>query len=144
MSDVALIAQNGDFSSDIAVSAGDLVADGGMDTAIILSLFCDARADEDDVLPFPGADRRGWWGDAYAAVPGDVVGSKLWLLSRSGASQQTATRAQQYAEDALAWMVTDGVVASFPGPQGWIALSIDIARPTGPGRLQYDYVWKFA
>lgn len=150
MTDIALLAVQGDLSFDIGVAAGDFIADDGMYTAIVISLFTDARADPDDVLPQPGADRRGWWGDAYAPIAGDIIGSKLWLLSRAVASDQTLALAQEYAQAALVWLVDDGVAASvtvtasFPGPLGWIALNVVVTRPTGPARRQFDFVWMYA
>ena len=156
MTDIALLVSNptdlsagDDFTFDIGLLGADLASDDGMETAVILSLFTDARADDDDVLPVAGGDRRGWWGDAYADTPGDVMGSKLWLLEREKQTPDVLVRADQYAQDALAWMITDGVAAtidgtaSFPAP-GWWSLAIVITRPSGPGRLHFDYVWKVA
>jgi len=150
MTDVALIIADGlQLTCDIAMAGADLALDNGMNTAIIISLFTDARADPDDLLPYAGADLRGWWGDAYAPIPGDVTGSKLWLLQRSKQTQDTLNRAQQYAQDALAWMIEDGVAASievtasFPS-LGMLRLDIEVDRPSGPGRDHYDYVWSFA
>ncbi len=149
MTDIALIPIQGDFSADIAVLNGDLQSDEGMNTAIIISLFTDARADDDDALPQENADRRGWWADAYAPIPGDVTGSKLWLLSRAKQTSAVLIQARQYALDALAWLIADGVAASvevtasFP-QRGWLGLAVEVDRPSGPGRLHYDYVWAHA
>ena len=49
-----------------------------IDSAIVLSLFCDARALAEDRQPDP----RGWWGDALAGQPFDRWGSRLWLLAQ--------------------------------------------------------------
>jgi len=49
--------------------------------AVIISLFTWRRANPDDVLP-AGDDRQGWFGDTFAEVRGDRIGSRLWLLSR--------------------------------------------------------------
>jgi phage gp46-like protein len=149
MTDIALIPVQGDFSADLAVLGGDLQSDQGMNTAIIISLFSDARAGDDDALPQENADRRGWWADAYSPIPGDVTGSKLWLLYRAKQTADVLVSARQYALDALGWMLTDGVaasvdvVATFP-QRGWLALGVTVQRPSGPGRLHYDYVWKNA
>lgn len=77
--------------------------------AVIISLFTWGRALPDDDLP--GAARMGWWGDTYAAVPGDRIGSRLWLLARSTITQHTVARAREYAQEALAWLVADGVAS---------------------------------
>lgn len=47
------------FSGDLRVDAGDLAKDGSLYTAVVLSLFLDARAKDDDVLPDGSGDRRG-------------------------------------------------------------------------------------
>jgi len=144
--DIALIPQNGDFSADIALLGADLQTDEGLRTACIISLFSDARAAPDDELPQESADRRGWWGDAYADVPGDVTGSKLWLLARSKQTQATLNAAQNYAQTCLQWLIDDGVASSvtvapsIPEPM-WLGLSIGIQRPSGPDRSRFDFVW---
>jgi phage gp46-like protein len=95
-----------------------------LETAVILSLFTDSQADADDVLPDRSRDRRGWWGDAGAPVP---LGSRLWLLSREKTTPATRLRAIQYANDALAWMIEDGVADQ---------LDVDAAYAAGtPTRL---------
>ena len=147
MTDIALLPQNGDFSADISLILAGLATDDGLRTAVIISLFSDARAADDDPLPHHDADRRGWWGDAYAEIPGDVTGSKLWLLSRAKQLPATLTSAETYARASLAWLIADGVasavsvVASFPN-RGWLGLAIDIARPNGPARQHFDFVWR--
>lgn len=110
--DIALIQQD-DGSFDVAMDGPDLALDGGLQTAVILSLFCDARARPDDKLPGgPNDDRRGYWGDAYADVPGDVWGSRLWLLERAVCDQETLNLAQEYTGEALQWMIDDGIAST--------------------------------
>lgn len=79
--------------------------------AVIISLFTWRRANPDDELP--GDQRMGWWGDSFPTVPNDRIGSRLWLLSRAKFSVRNppVERAREYAEEALAWLVEDGVVA---------------------------------
>lgn len=144
MSDIALLWQTD--HADIAVSGADLLADDGLDTAVILSLFCDRRAASDDGIPLD-ADPRGWWGDTFADVQGDLIGSRLWLLGREKQLQSVAQRAQGYAAEALAWLVQDGVASAVSVDAEWIAqgtlgLSVSIQRPTQPPfNRQYQYVW---
>jgi phage gp46-like protein len=148
MTDIALvIIEEGDFACDMQMLGADLATDDGLKTALIISAFSDARADDDDALPNPGGDRRGWWGDAYAEVPGDRIGSKLWLLAREKQLPEVLIRAQGYAEAAFAWLIADSVAASvqvaafFPNPQ-WLGLSVTVDRPTGQGRARFDFVWR--
>ena len=99
-------------SFGITIANGDLVADQGLQTAVVVSLFTDRRAEPDDAIPDGSNDRRGWWGDTYAAIPGDQIGSRLWLLGRAKETQDTLNRAREYALEALQWLVDDGLVKS--------------------------------
>jgi phage gp46-like protein len=75
--DIALVWDPAKRRADLALAGGDLAADNGLTTSVILSLFCDRRAADDDVLPDDAVDlngrlvrqgagdRRGWWGDWY-------------------------------------------------------------------------------
>lgn len=90
----------------------DLATDEGLMTAVMLSLFLDRRAEPDDKPPSGDArDRRGWWADQFAVVPGDRYGSRLWLLARAKRTNETALRAKEFIREALAWMIDDRVAA---------------------------------
>jgi phage gp46-like protein len=86
----------------------DLLNDGGPETAVVLSLFTDALAHEDDRLPdVREGDRRGWWADTNAAE--GPLGSRLWLLAREKQTDETRLRAEFYTREALKWMLDDEV-----------------------------------
>jgi phage gp46-like protein len=155
LSDIALGWSNATGDGDVMMLDGDIASDRGMYTAIVLSLFTDRRAATDDVPPSGNPqDLRGWWADEFAAAPGDLYGSRLWLLDRSTLTNQTALLAQSYAEEALQWMVDDGAVASIPVTAQALAatasapaqLSITVS-PTRPGQDPVSYtftrVWNF-
>lgn len=91
---------------------GNFVTDDGFEAAVLISLFSDARASDDDELPTRDTDRRGYWADEFSTIPDDITGSKLWLLSRSKMTQETLTLAGEYAEEALRWFVADGIAKS--------------------------------
>lgn len=93
------------------VRSGNFVTDEGLEAAVLISLFTDAPARADDVLPTGDTDRRGYWGDAFSDVVGDITGSRLWLLSRSKLTVETLASAEEYAKEALAWLVADGVAS---------------------------------
>jgi len=98
----------GDFNFD--EDAQDLETSTGLQTAVIISLFTDRRANKDDVLPDPSnLDRRGWWGDLTSNFPNDQIGSRLWLLERCKTTEDIVPRAKKYAEEALKWLIDDGV-----------------------------------
>jgi phage gp46-like protein len=96
-------------SFDLVVENGDLALDDGLESALILSLFTDRRAGDDDLLPEPGGSRRGWWGDSYAPITGDRIGSRVWLLERERDLDDVYKRAKIYLDEACEWLVADGV-----------------------------------
>lgn len=82
--DIALLWDNANERGDIALALPDLLADDGLTTAIVISLFCDRQALPDDTLPDDATgpfgtgvrgrgDRRGWWGDWYAPAQLDLM-----------------------------------------------------------------------
>jgi phage gp46-like protein len=146
--DVAIAFDGEKMTGDLALDAGGLATDDGLATAIVVSLFSDRRARADDQLP-DGADgdRRGWWGDLAPPVEGDQLGSRLWLLAREKQLPSVVARAREYAEEALAWLVEDGIaerveVAAEITRPGMLGLGIVIHRPQG-GREEhrFAYVW---
>ena len=120
--DSDLMEGNFDFDSNIQ----DLESDEGLETAIIISLFSDRRANIDDILPDPSnLDRRGWWGDlASPDVEGDQIGSRLWLLNREKTLESVLVNAKKYAEESLQWLKDDGVAAK---------VSVETERQGTPG-----------
>lgn len=125
------------WGADCSLHAADLLPENELETAVILSLLCDARARDDDTLPNEGKDRRGWWADSVAPeVDGDRTGSRLWLLSREKTLPETLRRAKDYAEEALAWLtedhVADSVTVTAEMPRrGLLALTAVITLPDG-------------
>lgn len=146
MTDIALHWDNDAFSADLALAEGDLATDEGLRTAFIISLFTDARARSDDPLPSPGADPRGWWGDAYMDAEDGVLGSRLWLLDREKRLGSTLIRARDYAAEAVQWLIRAGVCSSIDvevEAQGnALAIALYPTRPSGPARQRFDFLWE--
>lgn len=116
--------------------------------AVIISLFTWRRARPDDDLP--GDLRMGWWGDSVPEIPNDRIGSRLWLLSRAKLTAGTVARAKEYAEEALAWLVEDGVAARVTVESERIGLSTlglacRVYRADGgiPLDIRFSDVWEF-
>lgn len=124
--------------------AGQLSAGQDLKTAAMISLFTWRRARADDVLPDASAGRKGWWGDAITRRP---IGSRLWLLQREKQTRVVVQRAKEYAEEALAWLVEDGVcksvevVAEISAP-GVLGLQCTFIRDRKPNlKFQFDFAW---
>lgn len=147
------------WSPDTAPMHGDwlmappgLATDADLETAVVLSLFTDALAEPDDVIPDRSDDRRGWWANQDA--PEDLeLGSRLWLLSREKSTEDTRRRAEEYAAEALAWLLTDGVAARVdveaeyrevgPVPPTTLTLLVRIVRDDG-SVYDHRYAWAWA
>lgn len=113
--------------------------------AVTISLFSWRRAGVDDVLD--DADRKGWWGDSMPTVQGDQHGSRLWLLQRRTLDADTLKDAQAYAEEALAWMVEDSIVAAVTVTVSRVGnarmnLQVRLTEDSGESlQLAYDDTW---
>jgi phage gp46-like protein len=135
---------------DFSVSAPGLESDDGLESAVIISLFTDRRADEDDPLPDPSDDRRGWWGDAYPQIDQDKIGSKLWLLHREKQLPSVVNRAREYAQEALAWLVEDSIASRVTVEaeivrQGVLGLGVTIYRSAQTvQKYRFDLFWQGA
>lgn len=141
-----------DDGADIALDGADLVGDEGLETSVVLSLFCDRRASDDEELPDGVLSRGGFFGDAIAEVENDLRGSSLWLLKRETRRPVVLERARRYAEQALAWMLEDGVARrvevqtsffdSQPG-EPVLIIEVTIFRPTGESAaFRWAYHWE--
>lgn len=143
------------FGGDWLLQPPALAEDSGLYTAIVLSLFTDRLAGEGDVLPDGAArSRRGWWADAYAETPGDLIGSHLWLLSREKLQPQALRRAEEYCQVALQWLVEDGIARSVAVQaevvagrelQGVVGLTVTVTRSAQPvASYRFEAFWKGA
>lgn len=126
---------------------GDLETDGGLETAVLLSLFTDRRAEPDDKPPSgDDTDRRGWWADEFAEKTGDLFGSRLWLLDRSTLTSETVLRAEEYVREALAWMLEDRIVASLDveieTKADRLLIGVGLQRPgRDPVSFRFAHTW---
>lgn len=108
---------------DLAHGANGLIKEDGLQSAVLISLLTDRRADPDDQLPDDDgrpkaipADRRGWCGDALSD---DRIGSRLWLLVREKQTEETRQRAIFYAKEALQWLIEDGLASEVAIEAEW-------------------------
>ena len=96
--------------------------------AVVISLFTWQRASQSDEVD--NDQRMGWWGDTFAENKGDKIGSKLWLLLRQKVTEETINRAQEYAFDALKWLIDDGICSD---------ITVNVERDEDdPNRINLD------
>lgn len=108
---------------------GDVVTEDQFETAVLVSLFSDRRAEPSQV-PRPEL-RRGWVGDLQ--TPGDPIGSTLWLLEQSRLTGSTANAARDAAQVSLQWLVDDDFATavatrSVVGADS-LLLFVDVSKP---------------
>lgn len=111
---------------DWALAGADLARGSDLVTAVLVSLFTDRVANPDDTVPDGSSDPRGFWADD----PRYLTGSRLWLLDRSKRTQQTLGLARGYIDEALQWLLDDGVVSSLDVALEWTARGTLSARIT--------------
>lgn len=144
--DIGIYALDGN-EMDLQIEKGDLALDSGLRTAVLLSLFTDARAGSEE-LPPGETWRRGYWADELAETLNDRHGSKLWLLTREKQTPEVAERAREYCLEALQWLIDDGIAASVSVSTGFfsrgsLGIEIEIVRPGGDrSAFRFDYLWR--
>lgn len=150
--DLALAFNAQTATMDLVLGVADLQSEQSLATAMLLSLMCDRLAQPHEVDA--GADRRGWWADTYAEQEGDRFGSRLWLLAREKQRQSAVQRAIAYAQEALKWLVDDGLasavdVLGFVPRTGWLVLQVAVSLNGSSRRYRFEWsdeshVWRLA
>ncbi len=126
--------------SEISIFASDELA-----RSVMISLFSWARAHDDDEVE--GRRRYGFWGDTYGD-PGERTGSRLWLLRRQKVTATAIERAREYAQEALEWLIQDGVadavsVIAERDSLDRVDLGVTITRDGRSRTLRFSDVWSF-
>lgn len=155
MTDLRLVYNAETMAFDLALDGTGLGVDDGLETAVIVSLFSDARVAAAELDPDErDGDRRGWCGDvvprraAGVPRPGRRLGSRLWTRRHRKQTAATLALIRGDVEDALAWMVEDGIAttieaaAEYPRP-GVLALRATIVRADGSRvTFSYERLWQ--
>ena len=132
---------------DISIgSNGDFEIETGFNTAIIMSVFCERRAQPYEVST--PRYRRGWWGNT-TRTDGHEDGSRLWLLEQSRLTTGTLRLAEKYTEEALQWLTEDVDLKSFQvsadavlvNNEPSVRLSINLLRKNNASESLYFTVW---
>lgn len=148
MTDIRLVYDNTKMECDWVITNGDLDADADLETAVLFSLFTDAPAPSGTLTPDGSNDLRGCWIDGMENFQ---MGSILWTIE--GAKKQgnsLLTHARTICEQALQWLVDDGIVGSITVQTSWLNATslnivIQLTKPDGDGlSFQYAWAWKDA
>lgn len=104
-----------DFGSD-----GDFITDDGLETAVLMSLLLDKRANAEEA-PQP-VRRSGYWG--YEV--NDMDFSKLWLLY-GRLTTDLLNKSIEYANNCLQWLIDDGYATAINTESEFKKLTSDIS-----------------
>jgi len=135
---------------EIGLADRDVERDPGLETAVIITLLTDRRADEDDDLPDDNGYKGGSWQDGVPVVEGYLTGTKLWLLRRSKTVDEIPTLAKQFLTEGFQWMIDDGVVESVlvaverrRDIENTLGMSLSFVRPNEPTIFyKFFYNWE--
>ena len=149
--DLALVYNPALQAFDLGVIGADLASDDTLASAVLVSLLCDRLAQTYEVLP--GQDRRGWWADSFGANQ-YLTGSRLWLLEREKQLPSTVQRCKRYCEEALFWLIEDGLASAitvtvFVPRTGWLEAMIKLAVNGQARNYRFEFdqatqVWRLA
>jgi phage gp46-like protein len=142
--DILIQWDNTQTLGDWVLAQGDLQTGQDLETACLVSLFSDALATP-DFSPTDGtSDRRGWWADYYTPTP---LGSNLWQLERAKTTRANLGLAQRTVQNALQWLIVDGIATSVLVNTQWITstmmgIAVAITKPNGSQtRFMFGWAW---
>ncbi len=98
-----LLKQTGDSSFDLVLGEQDFETVDGLETAVAVLLFTDARAAPEEVND-PQL-RRGWVGNILRS---SELGGMLWLLVQAKNTQDIRNKINIWAESSLQPLIDDG------------------------------------
>jgi phage gp46-like protein len=115
--------------TDLEIVGGQPTMDQGLYNAVHLSLFSAA----------------GWWGNSVSA-PSERLTSQFETINTRTLTNATRLDAEEYARQALSWMIADGiakkitVTASIPAV-GMLGLVIEVEQPDRSSTIRYQVSW---
>lgn len=144
MNDVGLFLKKNGTVFDIGLDQADLKADNGLETALAISVFTDARVN-DDQLPYGTTKKRGWWGDMFPDHPGDKIGSRMWTINPAKITNETRNLAVDYCRESTRWLIEDGIasVINFSSEYNenkHLKIYIEVVKPDGTSP-KYEVLW---
>ena len=93
------------------------------------------------------ADAETDFGDTYEDEAGAVTGSRLWLLCRQKVTDEVLQKCKDFCEQALAWLVTEGVASAVKvsverNGLDRVDILVEVVRGKDATRLRFADVWK--
>ena len=87
---------------------GDFVTTDGLDTAILMSILSEKRADSSEIVT--PEHRGGDWSNELNDIVDYEVGSKFWLLYQARANEESLNFGIGAIEEGLQWMIDDELI----------------------------------
>lgn len=121
---------------------GDILSEDFFDSAIIVSMFAERRANESEVLE--SRARRGWIGNE--STPDFEIGSKLWLYEQSRLTSSVISGIGIEVRKSLQWLVDDGFAESIDAvlpivTSTGVNLEVTIRRPNSLVDKRHFVLW---
>lgn len=123
---------------------GDIETEDSFDTAVVVSLLSDRRANESEVVD--SSRRRGWIGNEV--TPDFEIGSKIWIFEQARLTRTTMNGIADAARDALQWFVDDDLVVAIRNVQVVVAgrdqigLEVTIERSPSQVEKRFFTLWE--
>ncbi len=144
MSQDVRIVRKDDGLFDLNVSNSAFETVDGFETAIIVSLFTDARAPS-SVVKTPSR-RRGWIGNILTANSGLELGSRLWTFEQARLTEPTLNDIAVAAQESLSWMVQRNQAKSVSATAektGLRDVTVNVSITTIQGKEErYSVLWR--
>ncbi|MBL9102171.1 MAG: phage GP46 family protein [Myxococcales bacterium] len=129
---------------------GALATDRGLVSVVALCLFTNAEATAKEIETAGLDAQEGWWAEADGVRDPSRprMGSKLWLLKREKTIAATLRRGEDYARNALRWLVDVKIAAEITvrmtvlRPGGFVGLEVTIVRPE-KALPPFKHLWEF-
>ncbi len=104
-----VVKKNDEGFYDIGFTAdGDVETSESLDTAILISIFCEQRATPSEM---PESNRRrGWQGNE--STPGFEIGSKLWEFEQAKITGSNLSQIGTIITNSLKWMIDQDISKS--------------------------------
>ena len=106
--DLKLTRNNGIY--DLTIKDGDYESIESFDTALIMTIFGERRANESN-QPI-NQNRRGWWGNIVLDQEGFEYGSLLWTFYQTRLNTDTKNLLQSKLFEAIEWFIIDGLLVN--------------------------------
>jgi phage gp46-like protein len=128
---------------------GDLRAEQGLATQVLICLETDRRVDESELRD--GDENRGWIGDSFDLVGDETpLGSRLWLLRRSALYDGIEVKIEAYVREALQPLINQGacvridvtVTVDLPGNRASYGVALYGRNGQQIHNQQYELLWR--